>query len=384
MSPRIFHPDQPFDLPLLPPMLSAHGLETHAVLKACVAARSALAALNVAVTTLPSPDVLLSSLVMLEAKASSEVENIVTTADQLFQFADHGQANADAPTKETLRYREALYGGLALLAQRPLSTTLMEAVCSKVKGIEMTVRRTPGTALVNDRTGKTIYTPPEGEDNLRQKLANWEQFCHAPPGDANLGGDLDPLVRMALLHYQFEAIHPFSDGNGRTGRIVNVLFLVEQGLLGQPVLFLSRYILANRLQYYDNLLAVSREQAWERWLLYMLEGVRVTSLWTHAKIGALQQQMTIATEHLRRGNPSLYSHELVQLIFKRPYSRISDVMDVLDVRRQAASRYLKELCALGVLREIEIGREKLFVHPQLIALLASEAHQPASYESPRF
>ena len=349
------------------------------VMKACIEARAALAALNESVARLPNPDVLLSSLVLLEAKASSEVENIVTTTDHLFQFADHHEDKADSATKEALRYRLALFEGLEMLKTRPLTTTLAEAVCSRTKGVDMTVRKVPGTALVNDRTGQTIYTPPEGESNLREKLANWEQFCHAQKDDAHHAGELDPLVRMAVLHYQFEAIHPFTDGNGRTGRILNLLFLVEQGLLERPVLFLSRYILAHRPEYYAALLAVTQENAWERWLLYMLEGVRETSRWTHQKIKALEQQIGLATDYLRGKNPGLYSHELVQLIFQRPYCRINDVVATLQVRRQAASRYLKELTSLGMLREQDFGREKLFVHPNLIALLASDAHVPRPY-----
>ena len=372
-----FDPKSPYDLPPLPP--KSVILETMPVMKACIEARAALAALNEAVARLPNPDVLLSSLVLLEAKASSEVENIVTTTDRLFQFADHHEDKADSATKEALRYRLALFEGLEMLKTRPLTTTLAEAVCSRTKGVDMTVRKVPGTALVNDRTGQTIYTPPEGESNLREKLANWERFCHAQKDDDQHAGELDPLVRMAALHYQFEAIHPFTDGNGRTGRILNLLFLVEQGLLAHPVLFLSRFILAHRPEYYAALLAVTQENAWERWLLYMLEGVRETSRWTHQKIKALEQQIGLATDYLRGKNPGLYSYELVQLIFQHPYCRINDVTALMQVRRQAASRYLKELTSLKILRELDFGREKLFVHPNLIALLASDTHEPRQY-----
>lgn len=386
----LFDPKKPFDLPLLPPLppvlapssasLGQAAIESRAVLKACVAARAALAALNEAVVRLPNPNVLLSSLVLLEAKASSEVENIVTTTDQLFQMADHREDKVDSATKEVLRYRLGLFEGLEMLKTRPLTTTLAEAVCSRTKGVDMTVRKVPGTALVNDRTGETIYTPPEGEQILREKLANWERFCHAQEDDAQMAGDLDPLVRMAILHYQFEAIHPFTDGNGRTGRILNLLFLIERGLLSHPVLFLSRYILAHRAQYYSGLLAVTREQAWEPWLLYVLEGVRETSIWTHQKIQAVLAQMELAAAHIKEKSPSLYSHELVQLIFERPYCRINDVVSRMEVRRQAASRYLKDLCAAGVLQEIKVGQEKLFVHPHMIALLSNESHATRAYK----
>ena len=187
---------------------------------------------------------------------------------------------------------------------------------------------------------------------------------------------------MCALHYQFEAIHPFTDGNGRTGRILNLLFLVERGLLAHPVLLMSRYILANHAEYYAALLAVTQNRAWERWLLYMLEAVRETSRWTYLKIKALEQQIKLASDHLRANRPSLYTHELVQLIFQRPYCRINDVVAVMQVRRQAASRYLKELCELHIVQELEVGREKVFVHPKLVALLASETHEPRPYQAP--
>jgi Fic family protein len=378
----VFDPQKPFDLPTLPPKVLTGSIETRAVLKACVIARVALAALNEAVERLPNPNVLLSSLVLLEAKASSEVENIVTTTDQLFQLADDRLDNVDSATKEVLRYRLALFEGLELLKTRPLTTTLAESVCSRTKGVDMTVRKVPGTALINDRTGETIYTPPEGEQLLREKLANWEKFCHAQDHDDKMAGDLDPLVRMAILHYQFEAIHPFTDGNGRTGRILNILFLIESGLLTHPVLFLSRYILLHRAQYYSGLLAITRENAWEPWLMYMLEGVRETSAWTYQKIQAVLTQMELAITHIKAHSAGLYSYEMVQLIFEKPYCRIADVVSRMDVRRQAASRYLKNLCDIGMLREIKVGQEKLFLHPHMIALLTSESHEPKPYKLP--
>jgi Fic family protein len=375
-----FDPEKPFSLPPLPPLPADPSLiETRAVLKACVDARSALAGLNEAVGKLPNPDVLISSFVLIEAKDSSEIENIVTTTDKLFQFADHEVERMDSATKETLRYRRALYQGIEMLKTKPLCTAMFEAVCSLTKGVDMTVRKVPGTVLKNDRTGQTIYTPPEGEAQLRDMLANWERFCHALPEDASLGGDLDPLVRMAILHYQFEAIHPFTDGNGRTGRILNLLFLLDKGLLKSPVLFLSRYLLEHRAAYYSGLLAVTREQAWERWLLYILGAVLNTALWTHQKIQALQTQMQLATEHIKTHAPLLYSHEMVQTIFTKPYSRIADVMAAAQVQRQAASRHLKILCGIGVLQEIELGREKLFLHPHFMDLLSGNGHEARPY-----
>jgi Fic family protein len=227
-----WRPDRPWnDLPRLPPRVE---LEPKAVLKQCVTARAALAELKQAAELIPNPAMLVNTLPTLEARASSEIENIVTTADKLFQHA-RAEGSADPATREALRYRAALLEGVRALGKRPLSTRIAEAICTQIKGAETTVRKVPGTALTR-ASGEAVYTPPEGEALLRELLANWERFLHAD--DA-----LDPLVRMAVAHYQFEAIHPFTDGNGRTGRVLNSLFLVEQGLLPLPILYLSRYII---------------------------------------------------------------------------------------------------------------------------------------------
>jgi hypothetical protein len=217
-------PNRPFnDLPALPP---AVDLETKAVLKRCITARAALAELKQAAELIPNQAMLINTLPLLEARASSEIENIVTTADRLFRHLD-ADTDADPATREALRYRQALLDGFRQINQRPLNTRTAETVCTRIRGVEMTVRRVPGTALVNDRTGEVIYTPPEGEREIRNLLANWERFL-------NTETSIDPLVRMAAAHYQFEAIHPFADGNGRTGRVLNSLFLIQEDLLTLP------------------------------------------------------------------------------------------------------------------------------------------------------
>src|SRR5688572_4779166 len=274
-----WHPGAAFNaLPELPPL---GDLESKPVLKACIQARAALAELNAAVDLIPNPTILINTLPVLEARASSEIENIVTTADRLFQFASDEAAQADPATKEALRYRTALRRGSELLADRPISTNLAVDVCSILRGTETQVRKVPGTALLNHATGERVYTPPEGEDLLRRLLANWERFLH----DRD---DLDPLVRMAVGHYQFEAIHPFEDGNGRTGRILNLLFLVEQGLLGLPVLYLSRAIIRTKADYYRLLLEVTMKDAWDPWVRYMLDAVAETAGWTLGKVRAIR------------------------------------------------------------------------------------------------
>lgn len=364
MSPgAAWHPDRPYnDLPPLPPALD---LEPKAVLKQCVTARAALAELKQAADLIPNPAMLINTLPVLEARASSEIENIVTTADRLFRHlaADSG---ADPATREALRYRRALLEGVKALKTRPLTTRTAESICTQIKGVQMSVRKVPGTALANDATGEVVYTPPEGAARIRELLANWERFLHDD-------GDIDPLVRLAAAHYQFEAIHPFTDGNGRTGRVLNSLFLVEQGLLPLPILYLSRYIIANKADYYRLLLAVTRDGAWEPWLLYMLRAVEETASWTTRKIGAIRRLASDTADDVRKKRPKIYSRELVDVIFEQPYCRIANLVDAKIAGRQAASRYLKALVSIGVLREQTFGREKLFVHPKLMHLLTRDS-----------
>ena len=215
---------------------------------------------------------------------------------------------------------------------------------------------------MNEATGRVVYTPPEGAELLRDKLANWERYIHADDG-------VDPLIRLAIMHYQFEAIHPFTDGNGRTGRILNLLFLVEQGLLDIPVLYLSRYIITNKRAYYDGLLAVTTDGAWEPWILFMLAAIRETSTWSTAKIRAIRNLLDVTTDRIRRDLPKIYSRELAEIIFVNPYCRIADLVGAGIAKRQSASVYLKALASLGILVEIEAGREKIYTNPALLTLL---------------
>jgi Fic family protein len=312
---------------------------------------------------------LINTIPLLEAKDSSEIENIVTTTDRLFQYA-HSTGGADAAdpaTKAALRYRTALHRGYLSLKERPLCTATAVEICRTLKGVDMDIRRTPGTQLVGDRTGEVIYTPPEGEARLRELLANWERFLHERT-------ELDPLVRMAVGHYQFEAIHPFTDGNGRTGRILNLLYLIQQGLLTLPILYLSRHVIAHKADYYGLLLGVTRDQAWEPWLQFMLQAVAETSRWTTGKIGAIRRLAEHTTEHVRARLPKIYSRELVDVIFEQPYCRIANLVDKGIAQRQAASRYLHDLADLGVLREMPLGKEKLFIHPKLMELIGRDDH----------
>lgn len=352
--------DQPYNqLPLLPP---AAEIETRAVLKACIPARAALAELRQAGQLLPNQSMLINLLPMLEAKDSSEIENIVTTTDELFKHAQEDKG-ADPATKEALRYRTALHQGFEQLGRRPLCTSTAVEVCSTLKNTDMDVRKVPGTIIGNQTTGEVVYTPPLGEDVIRNLFSNWERYLHEED-------DVDPLIKMAVSHYQFEAIHPFHDGNGRTGRIMNVLYLIEQGLLTLPTLYLSRYIVQHKADYYRLLNQVTSDQAWEPWLVFMLKGVEQTSRWTTDKIVAITQLMESTTTHVKTELPKIYSHELIQLIFEQPYCRISNLVERGIAKRQTASVYLKQLVEVGVLEEVSSGKEKVFVHPKLMMLMS--------------
>lgn len=343
------------DLPILPPDLER--IETRSVLKACISARAAIAELKTAGELIPDQGLLINILPMLEAKDSSRIENIVTTSDQLFQYADRADG-ADPATKEALRYRTALYDGYTHLVDYPLCTNTAVAICTKLRAVQTDIRKTPGTVL-RDQNNNVVYTPPVGEDSIRELLANWERFIH---GD----DDLDPLVKMAIAHYQFECIHPFPDGNGRTGRILNILYLIQSELLSLPILYLSRFILERRDDYYTLLRRVTEEGDWESWILFMLEAVESTSRWTTDKISIVRALMAETTEYVREKLPKIYTHELVQALFAQPYCRIDNLVERGVAKRQTASTYLKQLVEIGVLEEMSVGREKLYINTRLL------------------
>lgn len=363
-------PDKPFnELPELPPRAE---LETTVVLRACIRARAALAELSAAADLIPDPAILVNTIPILEARASSEIENIVTTTEELLRFASDGTDEPSPATKEAWRYRAALERGAELLKTRPIGVNLAVEVCTTLRGIDTDIRRLPGTTLRNLATERSVYTPPQGVDRLRGLLANWERFLHDHER-------FDPLVRMAAAHYQFEAIHPFEDGNGRTGRILNLLFLVEQGLLRHPVLYMSGAIIRSKPDYYRLILEVTTARRWEAWLLYMLNTVEETARRTLDKIRAMRSLLAKATEHVRVHAPKVYSHELVTLIFTRPYCRINDVMAAGLGKRQTASEYLATLADIGVLKPQQRGRSKMFAHQAFVDLLRSDANEFPAY-----
>lgn len=352
-------PETPYDaLPSLPP--SGVDLEPRRVLKAAIEARAALATMVQAGRLLPNPNVLINAVPVLEAQASSEIENIVTTADELFKQAELG--GGDLATKEALRYRGALFAGVEWIRSRPLTTGTAIEVCSKIQGREMAVRAVPGTRIANPVTREVIYAPPEGHDRLQGMLSKWERFLHA-------GDDLDPLVRMALAHYQFEAIHPFHDGNGRTGRVLNILMLIEAGLLDEPILYLSRSIIARKNDYYRLLQAVTSDGAWDDWIEYMLEVVRESAESTTVKISAMRDSQEKFADRARALTSGGRDSRLIDVLFEQPYCRIATVVERCQVSRQTASGWLHDLVEGGLLLELKVGRELLFVNHEFMTVL---------------
>lgn len=359
----------------LPPLPPSADYETRAVLRATIEARAAIAALDQAALRMPNPAVLINAIPLLEAQASSEIENIVTTTDELFRYAQDFSESATPETKETLRYRAALFAGLDAVRTRPLSVSTAVEVCTIIHRREMNVRRLSGTFIGDQRTKKAIYTPPTGERVIRDKLSNWENFLHRADG-------VDPLIVMAVAHYQFEAIHPFEDGNGRTGRILNILFLVHAGLLQSPILYLSRYIIQNKDDYYRLLLAVTRDQAWEEWILFMLNGLRETAANTLRKVDEIQQLQARVRDEIRTLTTAGSSSDLLDILFENPYCRISNVMERCGVSRPTATGWLNALVQGGTLVDVKVGRDRLFINARFFDILARYEPLDGSSEPP--
>lgn len=348
----------------LPPLPPAKDLETKAILKATVGAHRSLAELKGVSGLIPNPALMVNSIPLQEAKASSEIENIVTTQDNLFK-AELNEKGADPATKEVLRYRTALWAGFEAVKSKPLGINAFKRICSTIKNMDMQVRKIAGTAVKNMGTGEVLYTPPEGERIILGHLSALERFIHNE-------ADMDLLVKMALIHYQFEAIHPFSDGNGRTGRIINILYLVEKGLLDNPVLYLSRYIVRNKSKYYSLISGITEKGEWEPWVLYMLNAVQETSLWTTQKIREIKNSFDKARTLCQCKLPKpVYSTELVEAIFRQPYCRIDVLVKDGIAKRETASKYLQMLVKIGLLKSKKIGRDKLYLNPALIKILSN-------------
>ncbi|MCC5907955.1 MAG: Fic family protein [Balneolaceae bacterium] len=357
-----YSPDKPHNY--LPPLPPEADIETSAVLKAAIVANRALAELKGKSETLPNPAMLVNSIVLQEAKSSSEIENIVTTNDKLFTALSAEDSSVDPQTKEVLRYRQALWKGVSWLADgEPLSTELFIELMQTIKETDDGIRSIAGTVIANPNTRKIIYWPPEGEELIRNLLINLEHYIQADY-------EMDPLIKMAVAHYQFEAIHPFEDGNGRTGRLINILYLIDKGLLNQPVLYLSDAIIRQKQEYYRLLRGVTENGEWEPWILFMLEAVESTSRQTMERIGQIITLLNETLELAREKLPDrVYSKELIELLFEQPYCKVKHLVDRGIAKRQTAAEYLRELEEAGILKSKQVGRENLFLNVGLYELL---------------
>lgn len=349
----------------IPPKLPLNReLETKTVLKKIVSANRALAELKGVANSIPNQTILINALALQEAKDSSEIENIVTTHDELYR-ADVGTSSISHQAKEVQRYKEALYRGFTLISDNGL---LLKKHIIEIQQVlednDAGIRTQSGTMLKNDKSGEIIYMPPQNHTDIQELMDNLEKYINTPELD-----DFDVLVKMAIVHYQFESIHPFYDGNGRTGRIINILFLILSGLLELPVLYLSSYIIKTKNDYYRLLNEVRTQEAWEEWILYILEGVEATAKDSIELISKINLLMETTKEKLSAELPKLYSKDLLELLFSHPYTKINFLVDELGVTRKTAASYLRSIEEIGILESIKINRDLYFVNKKLFNLL---------------
>ena len=339
-----------------------HQIETQKVLKKAISANRALANLNGVARIIPNSTILINSLVLQEAKDSSEIENIITTHDELYR-ANLDIESVTNEAKEVQNYKEALLRGFSLVSDTKL---LLKKHIIEIQEIleqnDAGIRKQAGTNLKNAQTGEVIYTPPQDYETIQELLTNLEIYINEP-------NDIDSLINMAIIHHQFESIHPFYDGNGRTGRIINILYLILKDLLDIPVLYLSRYIITHKADYYRLLQEVRTEDKWEEWILYILEAVEQTSLETIELINRISDLMIKIQDKISRELPKIYSKDLVEILFMHPYTKIDFLVDRLNITRKTASKYLNELENIGILENIQIKNSKFFINIELFNLL---------------
>ena len=357
-----FRPSVPYDsLPPLPP--PAHMTESVSVLRREADARQAVAELKGVANIIPNQAILINAIALREAKDSSEIENIVTTQDRLYRaIAASSPAAVDASTKEVVQYRSALGIGEALVRDHGfLSVNHIVKIQTEIIGNDAGLRATPGKALVNDRTGEVVYTPPQDPDVIQRLLSNFADFYN---------GKATSLADMAVHHYQFETIHPFLDGNGRTGRILNVLYLIVKGYLDIPILYPSSYIIEHKDEYYRFLRGVTAAGEWEQWILFMLDAIQATSVDTIERVREIRVELDRTVDEVKAALPRIYTKELVETLFVHPYSKIEFLVNALGVERKAASRYLQSLEGLGLLESQKVGRERIYINVRLMTILS--------------
>lgn len=354
--------------------LPAQRFETPAILKKLAAASRALAELKGVAASIPNQGILINTLGMQEAKDSSAIENIVTTHDELFKDDAFPEGRSNPAAKEVLRYRQAMRIGFEAVVQSDLLTVShMIEIQAALERNDAGLRKLPGTAL-KDAAGRTVYTPPQDHDTIVALMSDLERFIN----DDQIY-DADPLIKMALIHHQFESIHPFYDGNGRTGRIVNVLYLIKQGLLDTPVLYMSRQIVRTKADYYRLLQAARAENAWEDWVVYMLTAVERSAIDAIATINAISAALMDA-KHRIRAQYKFYSQDLINNLFTHPYTKIEFIERDLKVSRLTATKYLNALSDGGFVLKQKVGRSNYFVNVALNAILTGETMQVGGSE----
>lgn len=355
-----FNKSKPYNkLPLLPPK---GELETKEILTKTIKASRALAQLNGAIRNLPNPSLFLDTLHLQEAKASSAIENIITTNDDLYLTVVADKKFDNPATKEVISYKEAIWLGFKRLEEKPFITTnLFVELVQCIKQNTAGIRTSSGTTLSSSK-GEVVYTPPSGEQVIREKMANLEAFI-------NENDSIDPLIKMAISHYQFEAIHPFSDGNGRTGRILLLLQLKLEQLLDIPALFLSEYIIDHKDQYYKGLRAVTEKNDWSKFIIYMLDMVEKTAIKGLDRLESIIQLRETTGQEIKKKLPKVYSKDLVEVIFKLPYTKRQNLIDIGLGTPKTVGNYLSALEEDGFLKSVRVGKEKLYLNQKLMNIL---------------
>lgn len=351
-------------IPLLP---FKQDVESKAILKKVAKAHQALAELKGVANSIPNEKILIDTLLLQEAKDSSAIENIVTTHDELYQSNFLAHEFITIAAKEVYNYSKALQDGFQVVKETGILTNdLILKIQASIEENKAGFRKLPGTALKNSQTGEVVYMPPQHPDEIIRLMNNLEEFINA-----NELSDLDPLIKMAVIHHQFETIHPFYDGNGRTGRIINILYLVKENLLNLPILYLSRYINDNKNLYYHLLQEVRDTGNWEQWLLFMLDGIESTSKQTVVLISGIKTEMQNYKVRMRTELPKIYSQDLLNNLFRHPYTKIEFVLSELSVSRQTASKYLDELARIGLVSKVKLGKDNYYINVALYKLLIS-------------
>ena len=349
------------NLDKLPP--KREKVETLEILRQLSKSSKSLGELKGIAQTMPNQEMLINAVVLQEAKDSSEIENIITTQDELYK-ALATKTKQGSQVKEVINYRRAIFSGNDLLKKQGfLRLKDIEFLQKTIIENNAGIRSIPGTVLKNDKTGEVVYTPPQEKEQILDLLGNFLEHFNLTQEN------FPPLINLAILHYQFESIHPFYDGNGRTGRILNILYLIINNLLDIPILYLSSYINENKTDYYRLLNKVNKSDEWEEYILYILKAIEVTSNRTIDKINAINNLLSETIEIAQNKEPKIYRKELIELLFEQPYSKIEYVVQKLNVERKAASRYLNSLEKIGILTSEKIGREKIYVNKKLIEIL---------------